>query len=82
MEDALVSASPRIEVTARPSCHDCEPAYDEETGEALVNDFGSGTNDVKECQNCTLASAQVIAWGGGQSYVYDSYSRLLRAAIL
>ena len=59
--DAKALTSPTIDFSLKPTCDKCKNAMDE-ANEAIQNDWGGGTNAVKDCSDCVMASAQGIRW--------------------
>ncbi|RPH16796.1 MAG: hypothetical protein CBC49_003755, partial [Alphaproteobacteria bacterium TMED89] len=61
VEHAKVDGVPSVEFSVKPTCDLCTEALDE-NGNPIVNEWGNGVNNVMNCQDCTLASAQGIRW--------------------
>ena len=70
LREAKALTSPTIDFSVTPACAKCSKAQDE-NGSTIVNDWGKGQNDVKECSDCVMASAQAIRWSAWASQVWE-----------
>ena len=71
VQHAKVLATPQIDFSLVALCPTCTQAYDNNT-QPITNNWGQGTNPVKACAKCTLASAQAVRWKVWASPVWES----------